>query len=758
MKKAAILAMAFLVSIPLGLAAQSPDDTPATPSTYYAASFARVTFVQGDVFVQRAAGLGTERAEVNLALVQGDTLGTGAGQAEVDFGNRNFLRLAENTKVEFAVLPLEGNDHVKLHVLEGSAYLRVSRLSTEKAFEVHSPDISCYILDEGLYRWNVVANGQTAIRVGEGSLEAAGEEGSVVVHARESVTAEDGRLLGEPAYTTSGADAFDQWNASRDALFTQRSTVSYLPSQIDEYQEELDQNGRWTYEQPYGYVWSPYNVDDDWRPYMYGRWSWYPYIGWNWISSEPWGWSVYHYGRWQWRFGLGWYWIPHWDWSPAWVNWWWDDDYIGWCPLTWYNRPGVLWGGRFYDRYREPFFPHDNRAMSIIRRDRLQDRNLGRNMLRGAELGRLDRVSLQSRQPGFRPAIGRSTLQSPEAQGVFANRAGVRGEAKSYASGGGISASRLRQGEAGSPVRSSAGARSIDRSGVAPSRVEGSSAAAAPGRSSERSIRVYPGRSASPSAGQDSAARGAGARPGDAAARVSPSARANAPSAGAASPRVVEHPSANPSRTSGGGAASTEKVKHFNSATGRESSSLSARSSYPSSGRQFRPDASLYARTYPSRISAGSGPGSGSVRENGGSAAPRYNPRSYSYSRPSTPSSTGSSGAQRYSTPTPSRSSSSYAAPSRSGYSSGRMYGALRSYSSPSPSRGSYSYSAPSRSGYSSGGSYGAPRSYSSPSRSSYSSGRSYSAPRSSGSSGSRSSAPSRSSSSSGHSSVRRKG
>ena len=186
MKKAAIITLAFLVLIPLGLAAQSSDTT---SNSYYAASYARLTYVQGDVFVQRTAGLGTEKAEVNLALVQGDTLGTGAGQAEVDFGRRNFLRLAENTKVEFAILPTEGDDHVKIHVLEGSAYLRVSSLSGEKAFEVHSPDMSSYVLDEGLYRFNVVANGQTEVLVSEGSLEAAGEEGSVVVHARESLAA-----------------------------------------------------------------------------------------------------------------------------------------------------------------------------------------------------------------------------------------------------------------------------------------------------------------------------------------------------------------------------------------------------------------------------------------------------------------------------------------------------------------------------------------------------------------------------------------
>ena len=82
MKKALLLAVAFLVSIPLGLSAQS--DTPS--DGYYAPSFARVTYVSGEVFVQRTSDLGTEKAEVNLALVRGEKLATGAGQAEVHFG------------------------------------------------------------------------------------------------------------------------------------------------------------------------------------------------------------------------------------------------------------------------------------------------------------------------------------------------------------------------------------------------------------------------------------------------------------------------------------------------------------------------------------------------------------------------------------------------------------------------------------------------------------------------------------------------
>ncbi len=710
MKKAILLAVAFLVCIPLGLLAQS--DTPS--DGYNAASFARLTFVNGEVFVQRTSDLGTERGEVNMALVQGDKLGTGAGQAEIHFGRRNYLRLDNNSKVEFAILPTEGNDQIKIHVLEGSAYLRISSLSGEKAVEVHSPDVSSYILDEGLYRFNITLNGQTEILVSEGSLEAAGEGGSVVVKAGESVAAENGRLLGDPNYFTSRSDGFDQWNASRDSQLAPKSTTSYLPSDMNEYQEELDQNGRWTYEQPYGYVWSPYGVGDDWRPYMNGRWSWYSNIGWNWISSEPWGWSVYHYGRWHWRGGLGWYWIPQNHWGPGWVNWWWDNDYIGWCPLTWYNRPGVFVNNSFYDRYRDHYFPGNNRAMSVIRRDQLQSRDLGRHMLRGGELNRIDRVALQGGQPNVRPGIGRSSLQSPEARRIFSTKPGIRSEAKNYAPGNSVSNSRLRQGNSSNANGASGVSRSGERAGSTSSRSLGNRSGASAPAQSGGNIRSYP-RDGAASRDQgnriSSAPRSSGAGSGDSSARVYPSRRDNPASSKSDAPKTAQRQNNNESKSSGSQVRSGERIKNYPSAAGNQSSALSPRSS-SSSARLARPDSSLNSRTYPSRMSPSySAPSrsnaSPSRSSSSYSQAPKYNPRTYSYSRPSSPSSSGSS----------SRSASS-------------------SYSAPSQPRSSYS----------------------APSRSSGSSGRSsYSAPRSSGSSSSRSSSSPRSSSSSGRSSGARK-
>ena len=71
---------------------------------------------------------------------------------------------------------------------------------------------------------------------------------------------------------------------------------------------------------------------------------------WFWVSAEPWGWTPYHYGRWGWSVGLGWYWIPGNTFAPAYVSWYSYGDYVGWCPLNYYNSP------IYYDGY----YNHDH--------------------------------------------------------------------------------------------------------------------------------------------------------------------------------------------------------------------------------------------------------------------------------------------------------------------------------------------------------------------------------------------------------------
>jgi hypothetical protein len=68
------------------------------------------------------------------------------------------------------------------------------------------------------------------------------------------------------------------------------------------------------------------------RPHNVGRWAWTS-GGWYWISDEPWGWATYHYGTWYLDPVYGWVWIPDYEWAPAWVEWRYGGDYIGWAPL-----------------------------------------------------------------------------------------------------------------------------------------------------------------------------------------------------------------------------------------------------------------------------------------------------------------------------------------------------------------------------------------------------------------------------------------
>jgi hypothetical protein len=104
----------------------------------------------------------------------------------------------------------------------------------------------------------------------------------------------------------------------------------------DDMAAALDAYGHWISQAPYGEVWVPDGVPPDWRPYEYGHWVYTDDWGWYWVSDEnedDWGWIVYHYGRWANNRDIGWFWVPGDEWAPAWVDWRYGGDDIGWAPL-----------------------------------------------------------------------------------------------------------------------------------------------------------------------------------------------------------------------------------------------------------------------------------------------------------------------------------------------------------------------------------------------------------------------------------------
>ena len=431
MKKIMTLAILAAVAVPFLAFGQSEE--------YYDRSYTRLSYVQGDVYIQRAQDLGYEQGEVNLVVTAGDKLGTRDGRAEIQLGRGNVMRLDRATQIDVAGLPGRDGDPTKIHVLAGSVFFRVRNADREKDLQIHTPDASFYVLEPGLYRVDVRDNERTEFAAFSGRAEAAGEEGSFEIEYGESVLAFDGRLDASSRLNARNDD-FSSWNESRDEMYAKRLEKSYLPSEYADYEYELADNGSWAYENDYGYVWVPRVYTPEWRPYYHGRWSWYPVIGWTWIDYAPWGWCTSHYGRWGWRLGMGWFWIPtrHWGWGPAWVHWYNDWDYVGWCPLSYWDYPCWIYNNRFYGHGNHGGhgdFRDHVRTMTVVRRNQLQDRGISRVALDGRAGIKVDRISLKAKQPDLRPTLGRDAKIESMARRTL-DRGSLRGVERSFNSSG----------------------------------------------------------------------------------------------------------------------------------------------------------------------------------------------------------------------------------------------------------------------------------------------------------------------------------
>lgn len=102
-------------------------------------------------------------------------------------------------------------------------------------------------------------------------------------------------------------------------------------------------------------VWRPTAMRLDWSPYREGRWIWTS-DGWYWHSYEPFGYITYHYGRWYYDDFYGWLWVPGYEYAPAWVEWRYDDNYIGWAPLHPYANVYIAIGVVYPNVYYNPYY------------------------------------------------------------------------------------------------------------------------------------------------------------------------------------------------------------------------------------------------------------------------------------------------------------------------------------------------------------------------------------------------------------------
>jgi hypothetical protein len=117
----------------------------------------------------------------------------------------------------------------------------------------------------------------------------------------------------------------------------------------------LSPYGTWIEIEPGFVVWRPTIMKRTWTPYREGRWL-YTSAGWYWDSYEPFGIITYHYGRWYYDDYYGWIWILDYEWAPAWVEWRYDDVYVGWAPLPPYAVFSINIGIRFTISFFTPYY------------------------------------------------------------------------------------------------------------------------------------------------------------------------------------------------------------------------------------------------------------------------------------------------------------------------------------------------------------------------------------------------------------------
>jgi hypothetical protein len=434
MKKTIILIISLVLLAPLAFTYDygNDPDPGVEPKYYDDAKVLRVKHIQGEAYVKRSYDEGFEEAAINLPIFEKDTAGTTDGRLEVYMGRLNYLRLDYDTEVVFDKVPALRKTDLSVKVLRGGIYLDIENLDYERDIEVQTPDCGVFLLDRGAYRINVSEGGRTEIYVYDGIAEVAGDNYSRNVRENQKIVMFNGRVKERPFYFYStDKDEFDRWNQDRtnELGYARYGSSQYLDSGYEEYEHELSRHGRWRYNDSYNtYIWIPYNVGVDWRPYYHGRWIWNPFYGYVWNSFDSWGYFTHHYGRWHWDPFYHWYWIPSYRWSPAWVSWYWNDYYYGWCPLSWWNRPVVVYNGRWWRHYRYRHgIPFHARSTTIIRKSQLSSSGVHRVALRKGDTSALSKKSLvfKGNAPHVRPTVSKVGVINARGKKVIYKKSGL---------------------------------------------------------------------------------------------------------------------------------------------------------------------------------------------------------------------------------------------------------------------------------------------------------------------------------------------
>ncbi|MBV8205972.1 MAG: FecR domain-containing protein [Acidobacteria bacterium] len=272
----------------------------------------RLSYVNGQVQVDRGNGAGYDQAMPNMPVVEGLKFSTGAdGVAELEFEDGSTLRITPGTEIQIRELALgdSGGTVSSVAVLHGTAYVDF-RKRKDDTFTLALPGHDVQLTHAVRMRAEV-AQDEAELAVFNGQLEMTSAGESIVVKKNETATLDftnSGRLTLarsiEPA-------PYDDWSNEREKyreryatqVASNRGAPAYGLADLAYYGSGFDLAG-------YGWVWQPFGIGYGWDPFSSGYWNYYPTTGWLWGSYSPWGWYPYRYGTWIFAPGYGWVWSP----------------------------------------------------------------------------------------------------------------------------------------------------------------------------------------------------------------------------------------------------------------------------------------------------------------------------------------------------------------------------------------------------------------------------------------------------------------
>ena len=384
--KALFAALLFtLMILPGAPAIVRADEEEETEADEYdvTARVVRTSLLDGEVNLRRAGDdKSWERATLNLPLLEGDWIATGANaRMEIQIDARNYVRVHADSVLRIVTLRNEG---IVLSLVEGTCTVRLASFDRNKEyFEMDAPKTTMALENAGTYRLDVARGGgrlHLTARDGGRARIYSDTSGFTLRNDHSAELRYEGSDEGDWHFSSAPSfDSWDRWVAERERYLAARLRYEQRDRYYDRDiwgAEELDAYGDWVQANDYGgWVWRPHNsvINNyhNWAPYRHGHWRWCPPYGWTWVGDEPWGWAPYHYGRWVY-YNNSWCWAPRSSGSRQRRNWWRPalvafvnislsfGDHVAWYPLTYGQHDPYRRNHRRRDdrRTRRPR-PHD---------------------------------------------------------------------------------------------------------------------------------------------------------------------------------------------------------------------------------------------------------------------------------------------------------------------------------------------------------------------------------------------------------------